>query len=71
MNIVTPLSAMSLGEIIAFLNVFHKQAKHEFFSESEPGTLLSAFSRFCGVNKLEEFHEDLVSNRELDVTDLL
>ena len=28
---------MSLGETIAFLHMFRKQAKHEFFSESEPG----------------------------------
>ena len=62
---------MALGETIAFLHVFHKQAKREFFSESEPGTLPSAFSRFWGVKKLEEFHEDLVSNRALDVTDFL
>ena len=62
---------MSLGETIAFLHMFRKQAKHEFFSESEPGTLLSGFSRFCRVKKPDEFHEDLVSNRELDVTDFL
>ena len=57
---------MSLGETIAFLRIFRKQAKH-FFSESDPGTLLFAFSRFCSVEKIEEFHQDVVSHRELDV----
>ena len=62
---------MSLGETIAFLRVFRKQAKHGFFSESEPSTLLSAFSQFYSIKKIEEFHEDIVSHRELDVTDFL
>ena len=62
---------MSLGKTIAFLHLFHKQAKHEFFLESEPGTLLSAFSQFWAVKKLEEFNKELVSHRELDVTDFL
>ena len=29
------------------------------------------FARVCGVEKLEEFHENVVSRRELDVTDFL
>ena len=58
---------MSLGETIEFLPVFCKQAKRDFFSASDPGTLLFAFSRFCSVMKLEEFHKDVVSHRELDV----
>ena len=62
---------MSLGETITSLRLFCKRTKHDFFLESEPGTLLSAFVRFCGIKKLEEFHEDIVSHRELDVTDFL
>ena len=39
-------SAMSVGETIEFLRVFRRQAKHndDFYSESEPRALLSAFS---------------------------
>ena len=51
--------------------MFRKQDKSDFFLESKPRTLLSAFSRFCGIKKLEEFHEDIVSRRELDVIDFL
>ena len=29
------------------------------------------FSLFCGIEKLEEFPEDIVSLRKLDVTDFL
>ena len=29
------------------------------------------FSWFCGIEKLEEFPEDIVSLRKLDVTDFL
>ena len=39
-------SAMSAGEAIEFLRLFRKQVKHndDFYSESEPRALLSAFS---------------------------
>ena len=47
-------SAMSLGETIAFLRMFRKQAKHDFYLESKPYALLSAFSLDFAVSRSQK-----------------
>ena len=67
-------SAMSLGQTIEFLCVFCKLKPHKWMilfvkRTSYFGTCF--LSWFCGIEKLEEFPEDIVFLQKLDVTDFL
>ena len=44
------------------------QTRWFLFGERTSCLAIFFFARFCGVEKLVEFHEDIVSRRELDVT---
>ena len=68
-------SAMSPDQTIDLLRVFRKEANNimmDFIIGERTSCLaVCVFFLLCGVYKLEEFHEDIVSCRELDVTDFL
>ena len=68
-------SAMSPGQTMELLRVFRKEANNIMMNfiigERTSCLAVCVFFLLCGVYKLEEFHEDIVSCRELDVTDFL
>ena len=70
-------SAMSPGQKIELLRVFRKQANNIMMDFNRRANLVPCCLRICvsfllcRVYKLEEFHEDVVSRRELNVTDFL
>ena len=71
----TGSSAMSLGETIEFLSAFRKKPNIKWlwflFGETTSSLSICFFSWLCGVEKLEEFDENILWRRELDVTDFL